>query len=171
MNIREYVASNYGMLLTVCKNITKNNELTDDLFQHCVTVLLEYDEEKLLPMIKNNTIKFFFIRIVVNNWSSSTSPFHKQFRERNYDYIENEFDFNITEEEYDHEIDSKAAFVRDYLDKQHWYVKKVFELKIDENMSYQQIKDLTNIPRSSLFSTFDKTRKKIKEEYNKNNNK
>ena len=36
-------------------------------------------------------------------------------------------------------------------------------------MTYQQIKDITNIPRSSLFATFDKFRKETVYNYNKIN--
>jgi len=165
MDINQYVKENYNDLYTVCKNITKNHQLTDDLFQHCVIILLEYPTDKMSVIVKNKHVKFFFIGIVINNWSSSTSPFHKTFRNPNTQYIENEIE--IEDEPYSDDFEEKLEFLTNMLDKEHWYIQKLVEMKGRQAMSYQQIKELTGIPRSSLFSTFDKFRNKVNKEYNK----
>ena len=51
-----------------------------DLCQMIYLILLEYDEEKLIDLWKNNQMKFFLARIIVNQFRSSYSPYHISFR-------------------------------------------------------------------------------------------
>ena len=51
-----------------------------DLCQMVYVILLEYDEEKLLDLWENDQINFFLVRIIINQYRSSNSPFHTIFR-------------------------------------------------------------------------------------------
>lgn len=51
-----------------------------DLCQMVYMILLEYDEEKLLDLWENDQINFFLVRIIINQYRSSNSPFHTIFR-------------------------------------------------------------------------------------------
>jgi hypothetical protein len=165
--LNNYINENYEQLHQIVKNITKNNNLTDELYHFCLMVLLEYDKQKMNLIVNRGHVKFFFVGIVLNQWNSTTSRFFKQYRKQNVEYVE---EYDIKDDDfYDEKIDEKIDFIENQLKNQHYYVQRVVELKTQ--MSYQQIKDLTGIPRSSLYSTFDKFRKETVEKYNKINDK
>ena len=164
--INDYITKNYLDLNKIVINITKNNELSDELFHYCLMVLLEYNKDKMHEIVKRNHVKYFFITIVMNQWNSSTSPFYKQYRKQNVEYVE-EYQDVKDDDFYDDKIDDKIAFIENELKDQHWYIQQVVDMK--KEMSYQQIKDVTGIPRSSLYSTFNKFRTETLEKYKKLN--
>ena len=51
-----------------------------DLCQMVYMVLLEYDEGKLQDLWENDQMNFFLVRIIINQYRSSNSPFHYLFR-------------------------------------------------------------------------------------------
>ncbi len=57
----------------------------EDLCQMVYLVLLEYDEDKLLDLWENGQIRFFIARVILNQFRSSTSPFHFTIRVREQD--------------------------------------------------------------------------------------
>ena len=68
----------------ICRNIAHTKSMSADLLDlaQCVyLILLEYDETKVRDMYQAGTLNFFLVRIVINQYRSRTSPFHKQFRE------------------------------------------------------------------------------------------
>jgi hypothetical protein len=167
MTLNDYLTKNYDELYQIVKNITKNNELCDELYHYCLMVLLEYDKDKMNEILKRGHVKYFFITIVTNQWCSSSSPFYKLHRSPKIEYID-EYNTNIVDKDgYDEKIDDKIAFIENELKDEHWYIQQVVNMKTD--MSYQQIKDVTGIPRSSLYSTFNKFRNQTVEKYNKIN--
>lgn len=52
-----------------------------DLAQCVYLILLEYDETKVRAMFQAGTLPFFLSRIIINQYRSKTSPFHRQFRQ------------------------------------------------------------------------------------------
>lgn len=64
------------------ENIAHHSLTADlkDLCQMVYLILLEYDEGKLMDLWDNNQINFFLIRIILNQYRSSNSPFHTLFR-------------------------------------------------------------------------------------------
>jgi DNA-directed RNA polymerase specialized sigma24 family protein len=167
MTLTQYLEENYDELKNIVANITKNHQDKNDLLQEVILILYDYDQVKLQEIINKKHIKFFIVGIMINQYNSATSPFHKKYRSKTIEYVD-EYNTNIIDtEHYDEEIDNQVKFIQKELDGAHWYVKRVVELKTE--MSYQKIKDLTGIPRSSLFSTVDRFRKETVEKYNKIN--
>jgi len=164
--LNDYLTKNYAELHQIVKNITKNNELCDELYHYCLTVLLEYDKDKMDEIVKRGHVKYFFVTVVMNQWNSTTSPFYKQYRKQNIEYVEEYQDIK-DDDAYDENIDEKVEFIETELKDQHWYIQKVVNMKT--GMSYQEIKDVTGIPRSSLYSTFNKFRTETVNKYNKIN--
>ena len=64
------------------ENIAHHSLTADlkDLCQMVYLILLEYDETKLLDLWVNDQINFFLVRIIINQYRSSNSPFHTLFR-------------------------------------------------------------------------------------------
>lgn len=64
------------------ENIAHHSLTADlkDLCQMVYLILLEYDESKLQDLWENGQINFFLVRIILNQYRSSNSPFHAIFR-------------------------------------------------------------------------------------------
>lgn len=67
---------------TLVENIAHEplNADLKDLCQMVYVILLEYDEAKLQDLWNNNQINFFLVRVIINQYRSSNSPFHFTFR-------------------------------------------------------------------------------------------
>ena len=67
---------------TMVENIAKQPLSADlkDLAQMVYVILLEYDETKLLDLWEHGQINFFIARIILNQYRSVNSHFHKLFR-------------------------------------------------------------------------------------------
>ena len=64
------------------ENIAHHSLTADlkDLCQMVYMILLEYDEAKLQDLWENDQMNFFLVRIILNQYRSSNSPFHTIFR-------------------------------------------------------------------------------------------
>lgn len=51
-----------------------------DLCQMVYLVLLQYNEERLVDLWEHNQITFFLVRIILNQFKTSNSPYHNTFR-------------------------------------------------------------------------------------------
>ena len=51
-----------------------------DLCQMVYLIILEYDETKIQDLWENEEINFFLARIILNQYRSSNSKFHKLYR-------------------------------------------------------------------------------------------
>ena len=67
---------------TMVENIAKQPLTADlkDLAQMVYLILLEYDEGKLQDLWEHGQINFFIARVILNQYRSANSPFHKLFR-------------------------------------------------------------------------------------------
>lgn len=70
------------MVETMIANIAHQSLSSDlqDLAQMVYVILLEYDDEKVIDLWENKQMKFFIARIIINQFRSSNSPFHKIYR-------------------------------------------------------------------------------------------
>ena len=72
---------------TMVQNIARSPLTPElkDLSQMVYQIVLEYDEDKILDLWVNGQIGFFIARIIINQYRSSSSPYHflfRRFRER-----------------------------------------------------------------------------------------
>lgn len=88
---------------TLCTNMGVEQAYLDDLIQEIYLILLEYDEDKLIKMYERKQLKFFIVRIIMNQYFSRNSPFYKKYKlfDQRQDYnkeIETEEDEFDTED-------------------------------------------------------------------------
>lgn len=81
---------------TMVENIAHQSLSRDlkDLAQEVYMILLSYDEDKILDLHRNDQMRFFIARIIINQYRSSNSPFHatyRKFRERSEDISDYDF--------------------------------------------------------------------------------
>lgn len=68
-----------------------------DLSQMVYLVLLEYDESRLQDLWENDQMNFFLARVIVNQYRSTSSPFHTIFRKHRLLAEEIEKAYNIAD--------------------------------------------------------------------------
>lgn len=88
---------------TLCTNMGVEQAYLDDLVQEIYLILLEYNEDKLIKMFERKQLKFFIVRIIMNQYFSKNSPFYKKYKlyDQRQDYnkkIETEEDEFDTED-------------------------------------------------------------------------
>lgn len=167
MNVNEYITKNYEELYQCIKNITKGNELSDDLFSECILILLEYkDANKINELANSGQLKYFFISIAIRQYISTTSPFFTKYRKHQQNTSDKDvYQLPIEDEQYDHDIDTLINYINKEKETQSWYTKKMLELKFEHNMSYREISKMTQIPLTSCYNTINTFRNKVKEKY------
>ena len=69
------------MVETAITNIAKtNSDVLNDLSQEIYLDLLEKDEQKIVKLYETNQIRFFVVRMILNNLFSKNSPFYQTFK-------------------------------------------------------------------------------------------
>lgn len=171
LNLGDYIKANYDTLYQAAKNITKGHALTDDLFQHCIEVILtDKNEEKIQSLIDKNQMQYYFVSILIRNYHSSTSRFHYEYRKiDDYRADKDVYEVEIQDDEFDADREAKIAFIEGQLDKLDWYDRQMAKLYFEENMSYQKIAEFTKIPKTSCYNSITQIKMKIKNNYNGGN--
>lgn len=111
----EWIDKNYNELRQTALNITKNenSHIFEDFFHDCLIILIEHD--KFQDLIKTDEVKFFFTRILLNQWRSSSSPTYKKYKQMKTQEIT---DFNTSDDsEYDYDQDNRTEGVLNALDE------------------------------------------------------
>ena len=167
MTIDQWITRNHKDNLREVKRICKGHPLYDELYQECILILLEYNQEKLQGILDRNQLKFFFISIILRQYISNSSPFHVKFRKHAANRSDADvYNMDITdEEEYDHSKDELIKYIENEITQKDWYTKEILKLKFKDGMSYRQISKLTNIPPTSIYNTVNKARKEIIENH------
>jgi len=88
MTISEWVKLNYDELRLTLLNITKNDyDLVDDLLHEVIIIFMEHP--KAQELIDKGQAKWFFIRITLNQYRSTTSSFYREYKKKNLTLEEN----------------------------------------------------------------------------------
>lgn len=69
------------MVETAIANIAKtNSDVLNDLSQNIYLDLLSKSEEKIVNLYETNQLRFFVVRMILNNLFSKNSPFYQTFK-------------------------------------------------------------------------------------------
>jgi hypothetical protein len=143
----------------VFKNIGK--ELWEDLRQEISLIVLEYDNDKIIEIVKKGkpVFKFWIVRICCNQIHSKNGKMYKQYNTlipiEDVSKLMSEIEYN----QYDqHTIEQ----VNTQIDKLYWYDKEILKLYI-EHGSVRKVAALTGIPHTSIFITIKNIQKCIKQ--------
>jgi hypothetical protein len=142
-------------LRQICKKIGGN--LSDDLFQELMIILLEYNETKLVDIYNKGYYKWFLVKTLTNQFNSNSSPFNKKYRPKDIDFI--------ISETYDHSIDITIDKINKQLNKLHWYDRELFKAYI-ESGSYRKLSKQTDIPFNSISRTINHVKNFIRDNIN-----
>jgi len=159
-----FFEENWDALQEAAKKISSNNSQWEDLLHLCLEDFLQ--KENLPEIIASGGGRFYLIRMMMNQFRSTTSYFHKQYRED----IQ-EFNANVSEESEDpytseEEDPDYQAQIEDLLTKLPWYDRNLFEIYAIEGHSMSSLSRATGISRTSISLTLNRVKKYLKENIN-----
>lgn len=71
--------SNDKELREICKKITRNSEIWEDLYQHCLIRFFEVSQAIIDNVEQNKKEKAYLIKIMLNEWTNKYSEFNKTY--------------------------------------------------------------------------------------------
>lgn len=159
----------------ILQNITKQNQHFEDLWQDLMLLLLTHKNKKqYLEMYNTKQFKYFFVRIIQNQFNSFSSPFAKKYKNLKLDKDNFNLDFCIYDND-EEDVERKENLeiqmekIEKILDEEVcWYDKKLFEkYYFDEKSSYGKISKETKIPKTSVYRSVTDTFEIVKNKMNK----
>ena len=163
MQLRDWLNKNNAELIKLAKNITKGHEDYMDLFQEvCIQLLGKPDKINKLPDTQK---KYFFIRVLKNNWNSNTSPYqyHRQKHIKLNIPYEEWLGENIPDTPYEDDLPD-MEWVYQKLSKLDWYDRDLFLLWL-ELKTFTKVSEETTIPLNSVGKYIKKTMNYLKMEW------
>lgn len=159
--IEKYITTNYYQLLSIAKKITKNHDLTEDLF-HEVLIQL-YDKKNIvLQEYSDDQIKYYIVSVIRINWHSKTSPFYYRIRKETSKYTNIEECFDLSD---DNQLAFEKQELYDILEQSwcelDWFRKSLFELYLTLG-SMKKVSKQTRIPVSSISRYLKESKEQIK---------
>lgn len=157
MTIDQFMKENYGELLTAASRISNNSDLSEELLHFCLEEFLK--KKDCLAIVDSGGGRFYIVRILLNQWRSTTSEFFHTYRKHN-DEITGEYADEIYEE--DPAFMVRADAVRAELARLPWYDQKLFETFVSENHTVSSLARATQIPRTSVSLTINRIRRHVR---------
>jgi hypothetical protein len=165
MTLNQYVTANYEDIRKWLWNVTKGErpDLFNDFVHECLIIFMEHD--KATDVVRQGDARWFIVRIGLNQWRSSTSPFHKQYRPPHNELF---MDIPLEQEEYDMELDVIQDLAVQVLDEMHmgtleeYYMSLVVMIYHTLNHNFSEMQRQLDIPRTSLSLVYNKAIGEIK---------
>ena len=161
--VNKWIIDNYDDLLKTTKNIIDKNDLdmVEDLFQEVIIMFIDNKNSEELVKDKKQA-KWFFIRILLNQYRSNTSYYHKKYR-RIIKGVEPIDDITIEDkEEYDLDtdimIDYNLEIIEEMLvseDNLERYYAFIIMLYFSNGHNFAEVARLLKVSRSTIRRQFD----------------
>jgi len=193
--LSNFLKNNYNKLKEISRKIT-SDRLPDyeDLLHETINALYQVETKKINKMsslfnknfiknsplrreeeiIKKNELKFYIVRIMLNQYHSKTSPFYYKYKRYNelmnnmeglYIYSKDPLtkeklkEFEIKEE--------KLKWIEKKLEGLHWFDVSVFKIYFKEGFSLNSMSRATKINRSTLGKSIRFVKNYLKNEQEK----
>jgi len=149
--------------------ITPRYDLKPELISELSISFLE-NRKKIETIYKDGFFKYYFINACRNQIHSSTSPFHKNNRIMDFEYIDNanmQFDNDDIElkEEFEYKLDTIYTTYKKI--KKSWFENAMFEEYFIKNKTYRQIEAEYGLDHSLVWLNVKKVKDRLIEEINK----
>ncbi len=175
MTPAEYIEQNYSDIKKWLYNITKGEKkhLYEDFIHEVILIFLSNHLSQ--KAIDSGTARFFLVRIGLNQWRSSTSPFHYQYRDSFLDFPDRD---DAASEEYDMTEDMLIEMLLDGLDKMYngdaRYEATIMIIYFSMGSNYSAVGRELGIPNTTIrkivLRGIDKLKHTIKQNNNDDNN-
>ena len=144
-------------MLDISKRITSNRHPDyEDLLHETILALYNSDKEKIKYIIEQKKLTFYIVRIMMNQYHSNTSPYHKKYRKQyNQKQLKEFYIYTkepLTKEKMKQleEQEDRLQWIEDKLKHLSWFDVEVFKIYYRENYSLNTMSKATKINRSTL---------------------
>jgi hypothetical protein len=162
--IIEALAMDKHMLREI-KKICKCTDV-DDLMQIIYIYLLEMKDGIITTIHGKKQLKWFIIRLVLNQINSTTSLYYRQYKRNSqkYDPVLMGHEVGI-----DWNLDAINEIALKEIEKLPFYQRNIFNLVAENpDKTFPQLGEEYNIKGYSVFYTYNKVRQKLKKSIRKN---
>lgn len=152
--VNDYIANNYDNILQWAKQITYNHEAYIDLAHDVIASFMIH--EKAEELVERGEARWFITRMLLNQGRSNTSPFARNYRNKN--------DRTVPEgeqEDYDTEVDFKIETIQGIIEDlkaesiEGYYCTTIFEqVLLQDKMNFSKLSKETGIPRTSISQAY-----------------
>tara|TARA_R100000482_G_C5104849_1_gene137439 strand:- start:103 stop:624 length:522 start_codon:yes stop_codon:yes gene_type:complete len=155
--LNEYLEKSYTNLLDISKRITSNRHPDyEDLLHETILALYNSDQNKIKDIIQQKKLTFYIVRIMLNQYQSNTSPYHKKYRKQYNEKQLKEFYIYtkepLTKEKMKQleEQEDRLQWIEEKLKHLSWFDVEVFKIYYREGFSLNRMQKETKINRSTL---------------------
>ena len=155
--LNTYLEKSYNKLLEISKRITSNKYPDyEDLLHESIIALYNSDKEKIKDIIEKKQLTFYIVRIMMNQYQSNTSPYHKKYRKQYNEKQLKEFYIYtkepLTKEKMKklEEQEDRLQWIDEKLKGLSWFDVEVFRIYFREGFSLNKMQKETKINRSTL---------------------
>ena len=155
--LNTYLENSYNKLLEISKRITSNKYPDyEDLLHESIIALYNSDQEKIKDIIEKKQLTFYIVRIMMNQYQSNTSPYHKKYRRTKHKEHLKEFYIYtkepLTKEKMKklEEQEDRLQWIDEKLKGLSWFDVEVFRIYFREGFSLNKMQKETKINRSTL---------------------
>ena len=170
--LNKYINNNYARLREVSIKLTSNKYPDhEDLLHDVILYLYSKEEELISGLIQRGELLYYIVRIMINQYHSSTSPFYmkykkhytirKQYKEN---YIFNkEGSIQIENWEELKEMERKLNWIDDKCKDLNWFDVQIFKIYYLNGFSLNTMQMATKINRNTLGKSIRIVKKYLKE--------
>ena len=152
-----YLEKSYNKLLEISKRITSNKYPDyEDLLHESIIALYNSNQKKIKDIIEKKQLTFYIVRIMMNQYQSNTSPYHKKYRKQYNEKQLKEFYIYtkepLTKEKMKklEEQEDRLQWIDEKLKGLSWFDVEVFRIYFREGFSLNKMQKETKINRSTL---------------------
>lgn len=172
--VETFLSEYYDEIVTMSSKICRGHRDHLDVAHYCIADFAVHDRAE--ELIDANRAMNFLSGMIHRSFNSSTSPYHKLYRQSgrvhangNNDQSHKAF-HTRKQEDYDHSIDFMTEAILGVLeemkvsgDKDIWYMAVLFEMWLD-NPNYSELSRKTQIPRTSISQAVQQCREYVQEQ-------
>ena len=159
--IEQFIIKNYNELKKICVKITDNSSWSDDLLNSVLLMLYEKDDIKL-DKLDDNSIRWYIIRCITNNWYSDTSPFYRKVRREStlYNDLKDIADPPVDDNDFDEHF--FMEIIEEEFGALGWFHKDIFTRYMVLG-SLKRVSTQTTIPLNSVHRYIKEAKNTVKE--------
>ena len=159
MELNRWIRVNHTELKHIVGRITSNHPESDELFQEVMLQILERPEK--INALPDEEKIYYFIRVIKNNWNSSTSPYQyqKQKLKRITIPYTQQHGKSLLDESYDSNTPD-MEWVYGEINKMEWFDRDLFKLWLELG-TYTKVSQDTTIPLNSVGKYIKSTIKEL----------
>ena len=170
--VQKYISENYDSIIEIAKVITKGHAPAyEDLAHEVILMVLEADNEKMKKLVDKKQMRFWIIRLCINNYRSTSSKYHYKYRkhEERHRKASEHIKHIHTLSDIDEKIFNEQVldFIEKKLDNVDWFEKNCFAIYYGDEHSLNTMAKETGISRNTLYKAICDVRNYIKDEVQK----